>query len=145
MTVSFRPMKISDYESVYRLFSETPGVTVRDADSLEATSRYLQRNPGLSFVALSDGNVIGCILCGHDGRRGYLQHLVVLPESRGQGVAKELVGRCLEELLSLGINKSHVDVLVSNSGAQGFWSAQGWQKRDDIYRFSFISAGGADA
>ena len=141
----FRPMSLSDYEAVYTLFSKTPGVTVRDADSYETTRKYLERNPGLSFVATRGSGVVGCILCGHDGRRGYLQHLVVSEAYRGLGIATTLVSRCVEALEQLGIKKSHVDVLVTNTGAQVFWSRLGWEQRQDIYRYSFISTGGPDA
>ena len=65
-------MTIADYDQIINLFRETPGVTARDADSCSATETYLQRNPGLSFVAMAGSKVIGCVMCGHDGRRGYL-------------------------------------------------------------------------
>ncbi|WP_460018690.1 GNAT family N-acetyltransferase [Magnetospira thiophila] len=133
-------MDISDYDAVFQLFSETPGVSVREADSRDSTLRYLARNPGLSFVAVSEKKIVGCIFCGHDGRRGYLQHLVVDPVFRNQGIARRLVARCIDTLQKLEIKKSHVDVLVTNSDAQTFWSNLGWQKRQDIYRFSFINS-----
>lgn len=142
--IDLRTMEIADYDAVFGLFSATPGVTVREADSREATARYLTRNPGLSFVAVSGERVVGCLFGGQDGRRGYLQHLVVDADFRGRGIARRLVARCIGELESLGIRKSHVDVLIGNAEAQAFWSKLGWQKRDDILRFSFISAGNAD-
>lgn len=143
--VEIRAMIISDYQAVFQLFSETPGVTVRDADSYEAIAKFLERNPGLSFVAGDQGYVVGCVFCGYDGRRGSLHHLVVRSPYRGKGVAKLLVSHCVEALGQLGINKSHVDVLVTNSGAQAFWSKIGWHQRNDIFRYSFISSGGCDA
>ena len=76
-TPLIRTMTIDDYDDVIALMKETPGISLRDADSLPATERYLQRNPGLSFVAVASGAVVGCVMCGHDGRRGYLQHLLV--------------------------------------------------------------------
>jgi ribosomal protein S18 acetylase RimI-like enzyme len=143
--IEIRTMSISDYEAVFRLFSETPGIAVRDADSHESTRRYLERNPGLSFVATDRGRVVGCILCGHDGRRGYLQHLVVSPPFRRQRIAERLVSQCVEALRRLGIKKSHVDVMVGNPDGQAFWEGMGWQKRDDLLRYSHISEGGPDA
>jgi ribosomal protein S18 acetylase RimI-like enzyme len=80
-------MSIGDYDSVTAMMKKTDGVTFRDADSREATQRYLLRNPGLSFVALEGEHIVGCIMSGHDGRRGYLQHLVVLPTHRKRGIA----------------------------------------------------------
>ena len=63
-------MTMENYEGVIGLLTVTSGVRLRDADSREATARYLERNPGLSFVAFIDGVIVGCVMCGHDGRRG---------------------------------------------------------------------------
>lgn len=139
-----REMTMNDYPAVMALWQQTPGVCVREADSADAIARYLARNPGLSFVACDEGRVIGCLMSGHDGRRGYLQHLLVLPAYRGRGIARTLVDACLDALLAQGIAKSHIDVLRDNHGALDFWQKIGWQQRHDIHRFSFIRAGGAN-
>ena len=47
---AIRAMTINDYDSVVALMKQTPGVSFRDADSRESTSRYLQRNPGLGIL-----------------------------------------------------------------------------------------------
>jgi len=138
-------MTIEDYDAVIELMKRTPGVTFRDADSREATQRYLERNPGLSFVATVDGEIAGCLMSGHDGRRGYLQHLVVEPAHRRKGMANALVERCLDELERHGIVKSHVDVLKSNELAHSYWNSQGWILRADIDRYSFIRGASANA
>jgi ribosomal protein S18 acetylase RimI-like enzyme len=127
------------------LLTATSGVRLRDADSREATTRYLERNPGLSFVALVDGAVVGCVMCGHDGRRGYLQHLAVSPRHRLQGIGSALVEACLTELETLGIVKTHIDVLIENQQAHDFWRRHGWHKRDDIFRYSFLKSHGTNA
>lgn len=72
-------LRTEEQTFVFDLFRKTPGVTFRQADSKEAAKRYLERNPGLSFAAVADNEIIGCVMCGHDGPRGYLQHLVVKP------------------------------------------------------------------
>jgi predicted N-acetyltransferase YhbS len=66
-------MNFTDYEHVVRLFREEGGMTSRGADREASTQRYLERNPGLSFVAIDGEQIIGSIMAGHDGRRGYLQ------------------------------------------------------------------------
>ncbi len=142
---SIRTMQIGDYDSVATLMQETPGISLRDADSRENTARYLERNPGLSFVACIDRNIIGCIMSGHDGRRGYLQHLLVHPQQRGKGIAHALLESCLTALEQIGIHKSHIDVLKTNEAGAAFWEHQGWHKRTDIDRYSFIRSGDANA
>ncbi|WP_024647226.1 GNAT family N-acetyltransferase [Pseudomonas syringae] len=142
--ITIRTMTMDDYDAVIELMSNTPGISIRDADSRESTARYLERNPGMSFVAEADGGLCGCVMCGHDGRRGYLQHLVVLPEYRKRGIAKELVERCLEGLEALGIYKCHLDVLKGNEAAGRYWLGQGWVLREDIDRYSMVRRGGGN-
>lgn len=138
-------MRIEDYDAVVELMQSTPGVTFKEADSREATARYLRRNPGLSFVALDGSTVVGCLMAGHDGRRGYLQHLAVLPSHRRQGVATALVSRCLAELEQLGILKSHIDVIRDNEAGRAYWERHGWTLWEDIFRLSYVAHGRQDA
>ncbi|KAF2391723.1 GNAT family N-acetyltransferase [Pseudomonas frederiksbergensis] len=142
---TLRVMTLDDYEAVIDLMKRTPGVSLRDADSRESTAKYLERNPGLSFVAEVEGVIGGCVMCGHDGRRGYLQHLVVLPQHRRQGIANALVARCLSSLEALGILKCHLDVFKTNEAAAKYWHSQGWQLRTDIDRYSFTRLGDENA
>ena len=142
---SLRPMTMDDYDAVIELMKSTPGVSFRDADSRDATARYLERNPGLSFVAEKEGRLVGCVMSGHDGRRGYLQHLVVLPDHRRQGIANSLVDRCLAALEQLGIMKSHIDVYRTNDVGQAYWESQGWTLRTDIHRYSHVRRGHENA
>ena len=141
---SIRSMFIADYDLVIELMKRTPGVTFRDADSRENTARYLERNPNLSFVATVGSELVGCIMSGHDGRRGYLQHLLVLPSFRRKGISAALVNQCLSGLEGVGIKKSHIDVLKTNESGASYWAHMGWQLRTDILRYSFVSSGGAN-
>ena len=137
-------MSIADYDLVIELMKKTPGVTFRDADSRENTARYLDRNPNLSFVATVSSELVGCIMSGHDGRRGYLQHLLVLPNFRRKGISCALVNQCLDGLEAVGIKKSHIDVLKTNESGASYWAHKGWQLRTDILRYSLISSGGTN-
>lgn len=74
-------------------------------DSREGIDKYLKRNPTSSFVAEDDGKIVGVIMSGHDGRRGYIHHTAVLPKYRNQGVAKKLVDNAMNALDKEGINK----------------------------------------
>lgn len=135
--MKIREMTIEDYDDIFGMFEATPGVTVRDADSRAATENYLNCNPGLSFVARVDSEIIGCVMCGHDGRRGYLQHLVVRPGDRNYGVGEKLFRSCLDALQKIGIQKTHLFVLKTNVLANKYWTNKGWQLRDDINMYSF--------
>jgi ribosomal protein S18 acetylase RimI-like enzyme len=133
-------MTMADYDSVCLLLASIPGLTMRSADSREATQRYLDRNPGLSFVARSGDRIVGCVMCGHDGRRGYLQHLAVEPAMRRQGIGTALVTRCLTALRRMEIEKVHIDVLADNTLAHEYWTNSGWKRRPDIVRYSFTNS-----
>ncbi len=103
--VVIREMDISDYPQVIELWSETEAMLLRDADSREKIGKYLERNPNLSFVALDRNNVVGAILVGTDGRRGYVQHLAVNSSCRGQGIGAALISSAVDALSEIGIAK----------------------------------------
>jgi len=131
------PMTITDYPTIVSLFKDIEGMTFREADSVEATQRYLERNPDLSFVAIEDEQIVGFIMSGHDGRRGYLQHLFVLPAYRGRGIAQDLVRSSLDALSAIGIYKSHLFAMRDNTLANDFWSSQPCEYRNEVCMYSF--------
>ena len=131
-----RTMTIADYESVYALWLSCAGMGLNDLDdSKEGIERYLNRNPDTSFVAEQNGRMIGAILCGHDGRRGYIYHTAVHPECRRQGVASALVERAVSALKEAGINKTALVVFERNADGNDFWEKAGFTERNDlVYR-----------
>ncbi len=135
--VVIREMDISDYPQVIELWSETEAMLLRDADSRENIGKYLERNPNLSFVALDGDNVVGAILVGTDGRRGYVQHLAVNSNCRGQGIGAALISRAVDALSEIGIAKTHLFVANENINAQAFYEKLGWFPRDEVRMFSF--------
>ena len=135
-----REMDISDYPQVIELWSETEAMLLRDADSKENIGKYLERNPNLSFVALDGDNVVGAILVGTDGRRGYVQHLAVNSNCRGQGIGAKLISSAMEALSKVGIAKTHLFVANENINAQSFYEKLGWFSRDEVRMFSFNSS-----
>lgn len=136
MSKKIRKMVIEDYEKIFELWSKTKGIGLSEADSKENIPSFLKRNEGLSFVCEVDGVIIGAILCGYDGRRGYIHHLVVHEEHRKKGIGNELVSKCLEKLKSKGIAKCHLFIFCDNEIGISFWNKTGWVKRDDIFIFS---------
>ncbi len=123
-------MTLRDYDQVMALCAGQPGVLIRDADSPEHFARYLRRNPGLSFVARNGEALAGCILCGHDGRRGYLNHLVVDESHRRLGIGRRLAELALAGLEKEGIYKCHLFILPDNLEAKAFWRRLGWIERE---------------
>ncbi len=135
----YRAMRDDDFDAALDLWRRCEGVGLRDSDSPVGIASYLQRNPGLSFIALQEQRIVGSILAGHDGRRGYLQHLAVAPEHRRQGIGSEPLSRCLAALAAEGIGKSHVHVFADNPAGREFWARRGWQRRDELQVYSWIN------
>ena len=133
-TYTLRTLTIADFESAYALWQQTEGIGLNESDSRESIAAFLERNKDLSIVATNkaDGKMVGTVLCGHDGRRGYLHHLAVVPEYRRQGIGRALVNGCLDRLASLNIKKCSLFLFASNIPGRTFWLKQGWSTREDI-------------
>lgn len=130
-----RAMTREDYRAVYSLWLSCKGMGLNDLDdSEEGISRFLARNPSTCFVA-EDGGIVGAILAGNDGRRGYIYHTAVSPGYRGRGIGRELVNAALKALEALGISKAALVVFARNEEGNAFWERLGFTPRDDlIYR-----------
>lgn len=132
MEIQYRLMTIEDYEQAYDLWIICGnGLNDKD-DSREGILRYLKRNPSTSFVATCDGKVVGVILCGHDGRRGIIQHACVSPDYRRYGIGSVLVSRAMSALKDEGINKVLLVAFKKNEGGNAFWESQGFTLREDL-------------
>ena len=134
--INIRVMTVEDYEGVYNLWINTPGMGLNSTDdSKEGIEKYIKRNPTSSFVAECEGKIVGVIIAGHDGRRGYIYHTAVLPAYRNQGIAKQLVDNAMCALEAEGINKAALVVFKKNDQGNGFWEKIGFIERDDlVYR-----------
>lgn len=126
------PLSLHDYPEIIAFWRTTPGVGLSTADSREGIARYLARNPESSFQLRSGGRIVGTILGGHDGRRGFLHHLAVAAEHRKRGLARRLVVAALTALRREGIEKCHLMVFANNLEGQAFWRHLGWSLREDL-------------
>jgi len=132
--MNIRKMKITDYDNVYQLWLDTPGMGLNNLDdSRERITKYLSRNPTTCFVAENEnGRLIGVILSGHDGRRGYIHHTAVKMAERKRGVGSALVDSAINALQSEGITKVALVVFAKNELGNTFWEHRGFVKRDDL-------------
>jgi len=122
------PMTVDEYDKVLALWQRTEGMglDLEDADSREGFALYLRRNLGTCFTARVDGRLAGTVLCGHDGRRGYLTHLAVATEFRRRGIGSALIDRCLAILRAEGIARCNIFVFDNNETGRRFWERRGW-------------------
>lgn len=128
---------MEDYEEVYRLWSNSDGKGLRALeDSRQGTAKFLSRNPGTSFVAILDGRIVGVILSGHDGRRGYIYHTAVNTAHRGQKIGKAMLDCVYSAMKDEGIQKLGLLVYQNNDGGNAFWKAQNWENRTDLHYYN---------
>lgn len=131
-----RIMTIEDYEKVYDLWIHTEGMGLNTTDdSREGIAKYLFRNPNTCFVAEEHGELVGVIMSGHDGRRGFIHHTTVKKDYRGKGIGKKLVASALTALEAEGIHKVALVAFEKNVLGNAFWEKVGFTVRDDlVYR-----------
>lgn len=128
--VTTREFVLSDHAQAVALWSEIDSVEICEGDSREEVAEYLQRNPGLSRVAEIDGKMVGAVMCGHDGRRGWIYHLAVASECRGRGVGKMLLDDCVRGLQRAGLKRAIILVEGQNAAGHKFWLREGWENID---------------
>lgn len=134
--MKIRKMTIDDYEQVYALWTSCAGMGLNNLDdSRDGIRAFLQRNPDTCFIAEINSQVIGGIMVGNDGRRGYIYHTAINPRYRKQGIARQLVNTAIDALKQAGINKVALVVFERNKSGNIFWEKMGFPVREDlVYR-----------
>ena len=131
-TLTIRPMQITDYAALYELWVACGNGLNNLDDSEEGVAKYLRRNPNTSFVAEENGKVVGAVLAGHDGRRGFIQHMAVDAARRRRGIGSKLVTVCLDAMKQEGIHKVALVAFKRNQTGNAFWEQQGFTVREDL-------------
>lgn len=138
MTV-IRKMTMEDYDAVYGLWKKIKGFAMRSIDdSREGVERFLKRNPDTSVVAWQDEEIVGAILCGHDGRRGCFYHVCVDPAYRMQGIGTKMVVFAMNALKEENISKVSLIAFTQNDVGNAFWRKIGWNQRKDLNYYDFV-------
>ena len=134
-------MTIEDYEKVYQLWLSCAGMGLNNLDdSRNGIAKYLDRNPNTCFVAEKSDEIIGAIIAGHDGRRGFIYHTAVNADHRNQGIATKLVDAAMAALKANGVNKVALVVFDRNEVGNEFWEKTGFTVREDlVYRNKAIA------
>lgn len=131
--MQIRRMYPDDYEAVYALWMRCVGMGLNDVDdSAEGIRRFLVRNPNTCFVAAEKELLVGVIMTGNDGRRGYIYHTAVDPSCRRQGIGSRLVEAAMEALRAEGISKVALVAFARNADGNAFWERQGFTERTDL-------------
>lgn len=136
-TIKIREFRFpSDYESVYRLWgSIEKGVHIGRSDTPGEIEKKIARDPELFIVAELDGDIIGSVIGGFDGRRGLIYHLAVAASFRGMGIGSRLMKEVESRLSAKGCLKCYLLVTHDNPEAEDYYQHRGWQPMDTIHLF----------
>ncbi len=136
--MKIRIMNIEDYVQVHHLWMNTKGLGLTNIDDSEnGIRKYLNRNPSTCFVAEEGNNIVGVILAGHDGRRGFIYHMAVDAKLQRQGIGKDLLNHAQHALRKEGIPKVALVALIDNKVGNAFWEKEGFLERKDLTYRSF--------
>ena len=129
------------YRDVYELWLSCKGMGLNNLDDSEqGINAFLKRNPDTCFAAFEDNKIVGVIMAGSDGRRGYIYHTAVDPQYRKRGIAAALVETVMQAMKNIGINKVALVVFEHNEDGNKFWEKLGFIKRNDlVYRNKTIN------
>ena len=116
-----------DYAPTLKLWENIEmGVNVGRSDSFEEIQKKIQRDPDLFLLAEAEGEIIGTIIGGYDGRRGLIYHLAVQKDFRKQGIGDLLLGEVEKRLQAKGCVKCYLLVFADNERAIHFYENRGW-------------------
>ena len=132
MNIKYRVMVPNDYREVISLWKNAPEISFSDSDEELRITKYLQDNPNSSFVACDNDKIIGTVLAGDDSRRGFINHLYVLPEYRHNGIGSELLRLSELALSTTNATKSYVFVKRDNSNGITYWKKKNYYLCDDF-------------
>lgn len=128
--IQVQPLLEAHLPAARVLWSAAVGVELSAGDEIHELARYLRRNPQTSFAAFGGDRLLGAVLAGHDGRRGYLYHLAVASDCRGQGIGRSLIKHSLSALKGQGIQRALILVARENQEGAAFWRRYGWEPLD---------------
>lgn len=127
------PFPVSAIEEALELWRMTPGIGISPGDDPVSLEKFLARNrPTCFLIRDEEGRIAGTVLCGHDGRRGYLYHLAVAQGRRRAGLGRRLVTSALAALEAEGIARCHAIVYANNHEGLRFWNRIGFRDRPDL-------------
>ena len=129
MTIEIRPFALSDTDAVVALWHET-GLTRPWNDPEADIRRKLTVQPELFLVAVDADEVIGTVMAGYDGHRGWLYYLASSPGRRREGTGRRLVQEAERRLVALGCPKVQLMVRPENDAVHAFYAGLGYEPFD---------------
>ncbi|KGJ72204.1 hypothetical protein GY21_16900 [Cryobacterium roopkundense] len=120
-----RPFNAADTDAVVQLWTDC-GLTRPQNNPLVDIERKLAVQPELFLVGTVQDAVMGSIMAGYDGHRGWVNYLAVSPEHQGAGFGRRLMGEVERLLLKRGCPKVNLQIRAGNERAIAFYRALGY-------------------
>lgn len=125
MSHTIRPFTEADTSAVVDLW-KLCDLTRPWNDPTKDITRKLTVQPELFLLAEQEGRIIGSVMAGYEGHRGWINYLAVHPDYRRAGLGRQLMAAAEKRLLSLGCPKINLQVRTSNAAAIGFYQSIGF-------------------
>jgi ribosomal protein S18 acetylase RimI-like enzyme len=129
--MKIREFKIDEY-SIVRDLWQIAGLVLRPGDELEDIKLKLRRDADLFLVAEQDDEIVGSVIGGWDGRRGWIYHLAVRPQHQRRGIGGRLVREVEKRLVAKGAKKVNAQVYKWNERSSRFFKAIGYEAQPDL-------------
>jgi ribosomal protein S18 acetylase RimI-like enzyme len=132
-----REFRLSDYDALIKLWNNAK-LPYKPAgrDKKDNISREIERANAVFLVAEKEGVLIGSAFGTHDGRKGWINRVAVLPKWRRRGIAARLVNEIESHLNRLGIEIVACLIENWNEESMKFFERIGYKRHSDIYYFS---------
>ncbi|MBN1685213.1 MAG: GNAT family acetyltransferase [Spirochaetales bacterium] len=130
MRIDIRPYRNSDEEAVIILWRDCD-LVVPWNDPKRDIRRKLAVQPDMLLVACSDDLIVGAVMVGYDGHRGWINYLAVHPEHRHRGIGTRLMNAAEKSLRAVSCPKINLQVRRINAGVVEFYGRLGY-KIDEV-------------
>ena len=130
-----RSATVADVDGLLGLWREAAENAGRAADTHEAVTALLSRDPDAVIMAEQDGELVGSVIAGWDGWRCHLYRLAVRPAWRRRGVGSALLRAAEDRFKAVGAARADAMVLDGNDLGQSLWRASGYRRQDDWRRW----------
>lgn len=125
-----------DFPQVENLWdSMERGVSLGRSDTPDEIQKKLTRDPDLFLVAEENGQIIGTVIGGYDGRRGLLYHLAVAASYRGRGIGARLMNEVESRLRAKGCLRCYLLVTTDNPEGMQYYEKHGWERMDYVVTY----------
>jgi ribosomal protein S18 acetylase RimI-like enzyme len=132
MNLEIGAFREADRAAVIALWDEAFAGDPAHNVSEEMIERKLRVQPELFLVARVDGELVGTVMAGFDGVRGWLHRLAVSPSQRRAGLGTALVRKAEIEMAKMGCPKVNLQVRATNVAVIGFYRALGYETDDNV-------------